>query len=64
MTSDFNRARLREHPAFFSAVGRDARRTLEFRNESERASGRFGLLIECIRLVFVSDAFIAQVMYR
>lgn len=64
MKSDFNRARLREHPNFFRAVGRDARRTLEFRNESERASGRFGLLIECIRLVFVSDAFIAQVMYR
>lgn len=64
MTSDFNRARLREHPAFFRAVGRDARRTLELRGETDRATSRGRLFVEVLRLLFVTDAFVAQVMYR
>lgn len=64
MASDFDKARRRSHPPFFRAIARDARRTLEYRNEAERAGNRVRIMYESVRLVFVSDAFIAQVMYR
>lgn len=64
MASDFEKQRLRQHPPFFRAVAADARRTREFRNENSVSAGRPRLIVDIIRLIFVSDAFVAQVMYR
>ena len=64
MASDFDKARRRLHPPFFRAVALDARRTLELRGESDRYKSRLGLAVESLRLIFASDAFVAQVMYR
>ena len=64
MASNFEKERRRQHPPFFHAVAMDARRTRAFRNENSVSSSRRRLVFDIVRLIFVSDAFVAQVMYR
>jgi serine O-acetyltransferase len=64
MATDFEKQRRRLHPSFFHAIAQDARRTREYRNEVPTSSGKIRLTFDILRLSFVSDAFIAQVLYR
>jgi len=54
----------REHPAFFRAVAADARTTLAYRAESFEFTSKTRLLLQVLRLSWVSDAFFAQLLYR
>ena len=53
----------KRHPAFFRAVAADARVTLAYRAENFEIR-RSSLLLQIFRLSWVSDAFLAQVLYR
>ncbi len=61
-------ARMREvrarHPSFWRALVADARTTAAFRAERFRFRSRADALCQCIRLMVVSDAFLAQACYR
>jgi serine O-acetyltransferase len=52
------------HPAFFRAVAADARKTLAYRAEPHEFISKTRLCLQIFRLIWVSDAFFAQVMYR
>jgi serine O-acetyltransferase len=54
----------REHPAFFRAVAADARTTLAYRAEPFEFISKTQLLLQVLRLSWVSDAFFAQLLYR
>ena len=54
----------RRHPAFFRAVAADARVTLAYRAEPFDFTSRLRLVFQIIRLSWVSDAYLAQVLYR
>lgn len=54
----------REHPAFFRAVAADARTTLAYRAEPFEFISKTRLLLQVLRLSWVSDAFFAQLLYR
>ena len=54
----------RNHPAFFRAVAADARTTLAYRSEPWQFTSKIQLCVQVLRLVWVSDAFLAQVFYR
>jgi serine O-acetyltransferase len=54
----------KRHPPFLEAVREDARMTAAYRAERFEFRGRFDAVVQAIRLAFVSDAFLAQVLYR
>ncbi len=55
---------LRRHPLFMDAVLEDARVTAAYRTERHRFTSRWDAVGQAVRLSFVSDAFLAQVLYR
>jgi serine O-acetyltransferase len=52
------------HPGFREAVLADARVTLRHRGEREELRFGLGAAIQVMRLIWASDAFLAQVLYR
>ena len=52
------------HPAFLDAVLEDARVTAAYRTERHQFNGRRDAIGQAVRLSLVSDAFLAQVLYR
>jgi serine O-acetyltransferase len=53
-----------KHPRFFEAVLADARVTSANRGERFEFRSRLDGLLRAVRLAFVTDAFLAQVLYR
>ncbi len=53
-----------KHPRFFAAVVADAKTTAAYRAERSEFHGRVDALAQAVRLMWVSDAFAAQVLYR
>jgi serine O-acetyltransferase len=51
-------------PGWREAIVQDAVATLRYRGEGERFGSRLDALAQMIRLAWVSDAFLAQVLYR
>lgn len=52
------------HPGFREAVAADARVTAQFRGERHEFGSSADLLGQVLRLCWVSDAFLAQLLYR
>lgn len=52
------------HPRFRAAVAADAAITAALRGERHEFRSRLDLAAQCIRLAWVSDAFLAQALYR
>jgi serine O-acetyltransferase len=52
------------HPPFLEAVLADARLTAAYRSERCQYRSRTDELVQALRLMWVSDAFFAQVLYR
>lgn len=52
------------HPPFLAAVREDARISAAYRAERFEFRGRTDAVVQAIRLALVSDAFLAQVLYR
>jgi serine O-acetyltransferase len=52
------------HPGFREAVLADARVTAQFRGERHEHRSRLDALGQVLRLAWVADAFLAQVLYR
>ena len=63
MRNPFLRDVQKRHPRFFRAVAADARVSLKYRAEKYEVS-KIALLLQIVRLSWVSDAFLAQVFYR
>ena len=53
-----------QHPPFFRAVLEDAKVTCRYRSEPHEFRTRAGATVQALRLMWVSDAFFAQVLYR
>lgn len=53
-----------KHPRFRAAVAADAKVTCAYRGERSKFTSRGDLLVQVLRLMWVSDAFSAQVLYR
>ncbi|MDQ1467444.1 MAG: serine O-acetyltransferase [Actinomycetota bacterium] len=53
-----------KHPRFIAAVAADAKFTCAYRTERYEFTGRVDVLRQVLRLMWVSDAFAAQVFYR
>jgi serine O-acetyltransferase len=53
-----------QHPRFFAALVADARMTARMRGERADFRGRLDALIQALRLMWVTDAFLAQALYR
>jgi serine O-acetyltransferase len=53
-----------KHPRFFAALVADARTTAAYRAERSEFRGRTDALVQALRLMWVSDAFAAQALYR
>lgn len=69
MRKDVNRAALiagvrAKHPHFFDALIADATVTARYRAERSAFRGRADALAQSLRLMWVSDAFLAQACYR
>jgi serine O-acetyltransferase len=54
----------RQHPKFFRAVAADARITLAYRAEPHEIQSKIRLVVDILRLAWISDAFLAQILYR
>jgi serine O-acetyltransferase len=54
----------RSHPPFLRAVLADARTTARYGGEQQEFRGQVHALLHALRLMWVSDAFAAQVLYR
>ena len=54
----------RRHPRFRAALAADAAFTAQLRGERHEFRSRADLALQCIRLAWVSDAFLAQALYR
>jgi serine O-acetyltransferase len=52
------------HPRLREALAADARVTARFRGERYEFRGRVDLAVQVLRLAWVSDAFLAQALYR
>src|SRR5690242_4505682 len=52
------------HPRFWEAITADARVTLRHRGEREEFDGQLDAALQVLRLLWVSDAFLAQALYR
>ncbi|HEY5171044.1 MAG TPA: hypothetical protein VIK54_04885 [Acidimicrobiia bacterium] len=64
-TRDRLRAEIRaKHPGFFEALVADAKITASYRGERAEFRGRADALRQALRLMFASDAFLAQALYR
>jgi serine O-acetyltransferase len=61
---DFVRQRNRQNPAFLEAVLEDARVTAACRGDRSHFRSRFDAGVQALRLMCVTDAFLAQVLYR
>ncbi len=58
-------SRIRERfPGFIEAVLADARVTAEYRGQRAEFHGRLDAVTQVVRLCLVSDAFLAQLLYR
>ena len=55
---------LTRHPRFWQAVAADLKITLAYRAEAITVSSRGDLIVQSLRLMWASDAFLAQVLYR
>jgi serine acetyltransferase len=53
-----------QHPTFMRAVLADARVTMAYRSEGRELTSRRDAIVQILRLVWVSDAFLAQICYR
>jgi serine O-acetyltransferase len=53
-----------KHPPFFEALIADARITALYRSERAEFRGRADALLQALRLMCVSDAFLGQALYR
>ena len=53
-----------KHPRFFKALLADAKTTAAYRAERSEFRGRADALAQAVRLMWVSDAFAAQALYR
>ena len=53
-----------KHPRFFAALVADAKTTAAYRAERFEFRGRADALTQAMRLMWVSDAFAAQALYR
>jgi serine O-acetyltransferase len=53
-----------KHPRFLAALVADARTTCAYRAERFEFHGRVDALVQALRLMWVSDAFAAQALYR
>jgi len=56
--------RRQKHPPFFVAVRQDAIVSAAFRTERHEFNGRWDTAGQVVRLACVSDAFLAQLLYR
>lgn len=61
---DFMRQRNRQNPAFLEAVLEDARVTAACRGDRSQFRSRVDAGVQAVRLMCVTDAFLAQVLYR
>jgi len=52
------------HPTFCAAVAADARITARYRGERDEFRSPLDAACQAIRLAWVSDAFLAQVLHR
>jgi serine O-acetyltransferase len=52
------------HPGLLEALAADARVTALYRGERHEYRGRLDLALQILRLAWVSDAFLAQALYR
>jgi serine O-acetyltransferase len=52
------------HPRFTDAVRADAEVTLRYRGEPHQLASLASVILQVLRLTLVSDAFLAQVLYR
>jgi serine O-acetyltransferase len=62
--ADRSRAVRSQHPSFRRALAADARITAAYRGERYRFRSKADVLWQCLRLMVVSDAFLAQACYR
>lgn len=60
----FRAALAARHPALWSALVEDARVTARYRGERHQFRSGVDALVQMIRLAVVSDAFLAQALYR
>jgi serine O-acetyltransferase len=60
----FRRALAERQPHFFEALIADARITARMRGEREQFRSRADALLQALRLMWVSDAFLAHAAYR
>lgn len=63
-TRAFRRALAKRHPPFFEALIADARITAGMRGERQHFKTRADALVQALRLMWVSDAFLAHAAYR
>ena len=63
-TRDFWRALRARHPKLREALAADAVATARLRGERHEFRSTTDLIVQCVRLAFVSDAFAAQACYR
>jgi serine O-acetyltransferase len=61
---DFLRALHARHPRLREALLADARITAQYRGERHEFRSRFDAAVQIARLAWVSDAFLAQALYR
>jgi serine O-acetyltransferase len=52
------------HPGFREALAADARVTAQYRGERHEFRGPLDLAVQMLRLAWVSDAYLAQALYR
>src|SRR5680860_790009 len=52
------------HPRLLEALVADARITARYRGERHEFRSRFDVALQVLRLAWVSDAFLAQALYR
>jgi serine O-acetyltransferase len=68
VTADGHEAIWREirsrHPRLLEALAADARVTAQYRGERHEFRGPLDLAVQILRLAWVSDAFLAQALYR
>lgn len=64
MNQDLRRSIAARHPKLLEAILADARMTARFRGERADFRSRPDALIQAARLAWVSDAYLAQVLYR
>jgi serine O-acetyltransferase len=61
---EFRRALAKRHPPFLEALIADARITAGMRGERQHFRSRADALLQALRLMWVSDAFLAHAAYR